>query len=176
LEKEKQKLEKRKAKGKKVEEEKEKEIEVREEIVELCFKHIEECKHLERAGSIGNNNAFVDTSRSGNVVSELPDIPDDSGFVQLREKNQIIDQKLTIIGDGVQVLRSMADEMGKEVEKQTVMLDNLDRSMIKTQSTLDNLNKRLKTQLAKVRGADRFCIDFILIVVVLAIGLYIYNI
>jgi len=95
--------------------------------------------------------------------------------VQLREKNQVIDQKLEKVGEGVMILKDMANEMGKEIDKQSVMLDNLDKSINKTQATLDNLNKRLKAQLAKIRSADRFIIDFILLVIVLALGLYIYN-
>jgi len=176
VEKEKEKIEKKKSKGKSVPEEKEKEIVTREEITELCFKHIEECKHLERAGTVAKGSVFVDNSKpSGSAPSELPDIPDDEGFVQLRKKDAIIEKKLEKVGEGVLVLRDMANEMGKEIDKQGVMLDNLDKSMNKTQATLDNLNKRLKAQLAKVRTADRFIIDIILLIIVLAIGLYIYN-
>jgi len=172
-EKQKAKLDKKKAKGKKYDENEEKELEVRAEIVELCFKHIEECRHLERMGT-GIGNDFIDAPK-GPVVSKLPDIPDDEGFALLQKNDQIIEGKLVVVGEGVQVLKQMAIEMGREVEQQGEMLTELEKNMDQAQATLDNLNKRLKKTLSEVRSADRFCIDFILLVVVLAIAAYIYN-
>jgi len=173
VEKDKEKIEKKKAKNKKVEEKFERETEAREEIVKLIYSHIDECKHLERSG-YGNNNTFQPTS-AGPVVSELPDIPDDEGFQLLKKNNTLIDKKLDAVSDGVQVLRGMAEEMGKEIEMQGSMIGELGKKMDDTQGTLDNLNRRLRNTLEKVRKADRFCIDIILLIVILAIGAYVYN-
>lgn len=40
---------------------------------------------------------------------------------------------------------------------------------------LHNLNRKMKNALKEVRSADRFIIDFILIVVILGIATYCYN-
>jgi len=40
---------------------------------------------------------------------------------------------------------------------------------------LHNLNRKMKNALKEVRSADRFILDFILIVIVLGIATYIYN-
>jgi len=73
-------------------------------------------------------------------------------------------------------LKDMANEMGKEIEMQGMMIDELDHKVEKTNAKLINLNKRLKKTLESVRKADRFCIDIILLVVILAIGGYLYNV
>jgi len=173
VEKDKEKIEKKKKKNKTVDEKFERETEAREEIVKLIYSHIDECKHLERT-AFGNTDTFEGSSQSA-VVSELPDIPDDEGFQLLKKNNLIIDKKLDQVSEGVGVLRNMAEEMGKEIEMQTVMINEVTKKMDDTQATLDNLNRRLRNTLEKVRKADRFCIDIILLIVVLAIGAYIYN-
>lgn len=40
---------------------------------------------------------------------------------------------------------------------------------------LHNLNRKMKSALKEVRSADRFIVDFILIVVILGIATYCYN-
>lgn len=40
---------------------------------------------------------------------------------------------------------------------------------------LHNLNRKMKNALKEVRSADRFIIDFILIVIILGIATYCYN-
>lgn len=169
------KIEKKKTKGKKVKEEDVKEAQYREEIVDLCLKHIAECKHMEKSGFGNLANSFFDGyTKNEKPVESLPDIDDDD-FKLLRQNDAQIDQKLDLVSQGVQVLNQMAVEMGNEIQLQGVMLNDLDKKVDETQATLDNLNRRLKKTLEKVRKADRFCIDIILVVIVLALAGYIYN-
>jgi len=169
------KLEKKKAKGKATEDDI-KESEYRTEIIDLCYKHIAECKHLEKQG-YANNNAFFEgyTKSDENVVTSLPDI-DDADFQLLRQNDAKIDAKLDQVGQGVEILKNMALEMGKEIELQGVMISELDGRVDQTQAQLNNLNRRLKNTLDKVRKGNRFCIDVILVIILLALGGYIYNI
>ena len=48
---------------------------------------------------------------------------------------------------------------------QEAITDNLHEHIDTTSAKLDNVNKRLKEQLDKVRSADKFCIDFILVII-----------
>jgi len=171
------KIEKKKAKNKPVEEDDIKENEFRIEIVELCVKHIGECKHLEKQGFGNANTAFFEgyTKTDEPVISSLPDI-EDPDFLILRQNNSVMDNKIELIGQGVQTLHVMATEMGKEIEVQGTMIQELDVQVDKTNAELNNINKRLKKTLEKVRKGDRFCIDIILIIIVLAIGGYIYSV
>lgn len=169
------KLEKKKSKGKKVDESLEREVIARGELVELAFKHIEECKQMEKSGYKYNSElSGYDENLPKPTITSLPDI-DDDGFRTLRDQDRIIDQKLELVGEGVNVLKQMANQYTKEIEMQDILIKENEHEVDKTQATLDNLNKRMKNLLEKTRSCDRFVLDFILIVIILAIGLYIYN-
>jgi len=173
-EKQQKKLDKKKEKGKASDDDI-KEMDYRNQIVDLCAKHIAECKHLEKQG-FSNNNAFFDGYTKGDeqVITSLPDI-DDSDFQTLRQNDAKIDVKLELVGQGVEVLRNMAVDIGREIELQGVMINELDQKVDVTNAQLNNLNRRLKNTLEKVRKADRFCIDIILVIILLALIGYIYN-
>jgi uncharacterized coiled-coil DUF342 family protein len=166
----------KKAKGKEVDAKAEEEVQARQEIVELCNKHIEECITLEKAGFGQSVLSFTGISKDDGraPISQLPDI-DDEGFMLLRQQDAQIDEKLQRIGEGVNVLKEIAVEMGKEIETQNVMISELDHKVDKAQAQLDNLNKRLKNILTKMRKGDRFCVDLILLIIVLGLAAYIYN-
>jgi len=172
--KQKEKLDKKVEKGKPVTEAETQEVEVRQEIVDLCYKHIDECKHLERQGKGGN--AFFDDDKKGvdATITELPDI-DDEEFIMLKRTDAQIDQQLDKVAQGVGVLREIATEIGKELELQDVMINELGKKVDDTQAQLNQINIRMKKTLQKVRKGDRFIIDFILVVVVLGIVFYIYQ-
>jgi len=171
------KLEKKKAKGKEIDPKLEAEIQYRAEMVDLAFKHIEECKQLEKQGYKTNNglSGYDDKELPKPTITELPDI-DDEDFQKLRKNNYIIDEKLELVEQGVGVLRDMANQFNKEIEMQEVLIAENEKEVDKTQGQLDNLNLRLKNTLEKVRSCDRFVLDIILIVIVLGIAAYIYKI
>jgi len=164
-----------KAKGKPITAEQEKVQQVRAELVELCYKHIDECKHLEKSKYTTDRASLFQASSNVEVPDKLPDI-DDPKFQALIEKDQAIDSKLDLVSQGVETLRQMATEMNKEVLVQEVMIETIDNRADKVNNMLDSLNDRMKKTLQGVRKADRFVIDFILLVIVLAIAGYIYNI
>jgi hypothetical protein len=172
----KEQYEKKKAKGKKVEEGADKEFDHRAEVIELCWKHIDECKHLERSGFGMSGSGAMDSKQADKpLITELPDIEGDEGFQLLRKNDALIDQKLDVAADGVRIIKELATEMGKEIQTQTIMMEEIEDKVDRTQAHLDNLNRRLKTTLEKVRKGDKFILDFILLVIVLALGGFIYN-
>jgi len=174
--KEAQKLEKKKAKGKEIDPAIEKEVLARGELVDLAFKHIEECKQMEKSGYKYNNglSGYDDKDLPKPTITSLPDI-DDDGFQTLRKNDALIDEKLDLVAQGVGVLKDMANQYTKEIEMQEMLIADNDNEVTKTQVTLDNLNKRLKNTLNKVRSCDRFVLDFILVVIILAIIGYVYK-
>mmetsp|Transcript_29396 Transcript_29396/g.41373 ORF Transcript_29396/g.41373 Transcript_29396/m.41373 type:complete len:274 (+) Transcript_29396:52-873(+) len=175
----KQKIEKRKMKKKEVPADEEQYLEQKAEIVDLCFKHIDECKNLERAGFGGGRESHVTSSRQSKLqdptVSQLPDL-EDEGFQMLKRNDAQIDKQLDQVADGVAFLKNLAVEMGKEIEMQNVIIDDLHKEVDKTQATLNDLNKRMKKILTDVRKADRFMIDLILLIILLGLVAYIYNV
>jgi len=176
IQKENEKIEKKKAAGKEVKEERITANERRVEVAELCKKHIEECKLLERSGFIKDNNLlYVDDNRSNPTISKLPDI-DEEGFQLLKRNDAVIDAQLTVLEGGVGVLKNMAIDIGRELDTHTVLVAELDRDMDAAQSHLNELNVRLKKTLTSVRKGDRFIIDLILLIILLGLIGYIYNV
>eukprot|EP01118_Nematostelium_gracile_P020427 TRINITY_DN989_c0_g1_i1.p1 TRINITY_DN989_c0_g1~~TRINITY_DN989_c0_g1_i1.p1 ORF type:complete len:271 (-),score=106.47 TRINITY_DN989_c0_g1_i1:58-870(-) len=168
-----EKMEKKKVKGKPVAPEEQEEVEERAQIVILCRQHIEECRKLEKSVR-GTKNTFSDENNTSAMVTELPDIDGEKGQL-LKENDRMIDQELTKVGEGVQRLKQKATAMGQEIEMQGRMIDEIDTKVVKVNEKLVNLNKRMKKTLEGVRKADRFCIDVILIIIILAIAGYLYN-
>jgi len=171
------KLEKKKAKGKEVDPKLEEEVKFRAELVDLAFKHIEECKQFEKQGYKTNNglSGYDDGKELPKpTITELPDI-DNEDFQKLRQNDRLIDEKLDVVSQGVGVLKDMANHFTNEIEMQEVLIAENDRQVDKTQAQLDNLNTRLKNTLEKVRSCDRFVLDIILIIIILGIGAYVYK-
>lgn len=65
--------------------------------------------------------------------------------------------------------------MGDELKKQEKKLDDIDANMDRQQAKLDKTVKRAQEVVKSAQAEDHFCIDIILIVVILAVGLIIYN-
>jgi len=176
----------------------------RKEVVDLIFKHIEELERLEKArpqqqeetknslfgGKKSRAQPSSDTGpyttseatgggayKGGSYIPEegglLPDI--DEGLRKLEQKNKIIDSQLEEVEQGVLALKNLATQMGEHVDQQNVMIDDITATAEKANAHLRETNTRLKNALDKVRKPDRFIIDFILIIVLLAIATYIYE-
>jgi len=173
-----EKMEKQKLKAKnKVTQEVEDEIKNRGQIVELTFRHLEELKYLEKQGYKGGRASEIDSrlTDTNSAPAKLPDI-DDPQFEILRNNDALINAKLDVVLDNVMVLKNIANEMNNELDKQTEMIDNLNTKAEKVQDQMENLNVRLKKQLNNVRSCDRFIIDFICVILILALALYLYNV
>jgi len=173
----------------------------RKEVVDLIFKHIEELERLEKnrplAQEEGRTSLFGkkkepkssgattyitnDTTSKGfqggsYVPAEgglLPDI--EEGLKKLEQKNKIIDDQLEEIEAGVLALKELANQMNTQLDTQNVMIQDISTDADKANAHLRDTNLRLKNALDKVRKGDRFIMDFILIIILLGIGTYIYN-
>jgi len=73
------------------------------------------------------------------------------------------------------MLKHLATTMGNQIEQQNVMIDEITTNAEKANARLRETNTRLKNALDKVRKPDRFIIDCILIIILLAIATYIYE-
>lgn len=153
--------------------EKEQMLEKREEVVGLVFDHLEEVKQLDQKRH--GDSAFAQKKPQDPMVTELPNI-DDAGFQMLIKNDKVIDEMLENISTGVNELKEMATEMGKEADKQGVMLEDLDIKVDKVNDELENINIRLRKALESVRKGDRFIVDIILLVILLGLIGYIYSI
>eukprot|EP00727_Mastigamoeba_balamuthi_P002844 m51a1_g12557 putative snare domain containing protein, C-tail anchored protein (269) ;mRNA; f:3031-4107 len=161
-----------KEKGKKMDPELEQQLSFRADVLKMISSHIEECRSLEKRRGAAMSMAVPE--KSDPTVTSLPNI-DDPRFQVLLKNDAAIDDMLDRISDAVGTLHDMAKEMGNEIDKQEQMLGDLEVKVDKADAHVINLNKRLKQIIDQTRKGDKFCLDFILIVVLLGIGGVIYN-
>ncbi|KAF2616252.1 hypothetical protein F2Q70_00012186, partial [Brassica cretica] len=84
------------------------------------------------------------------------------------------DEGLDVISEGLDALKNLARDMNEELDKQVPLMDEMETKVDGATSDLKNTNVRLKQQLVKMRSSRNFCIDIILLCVVLGIISYIY--
>jgi SYP7 family syntaxin len=63
----------------------------------------------------------------------------------------------------------------QELNKQMPLIDEVDTKVDKAAADLKNTNVKLKETLIKMRSNRNFCVDIILIVIILGIGGYLYT-
>ncbi|CAG9463850.1 unnamed protein product [Pedinophyceae sp. YPF-701] len=85
------------------------------------------------------------------------------------------DKHLERIGRGVDELKEVAKAQEDALARGNPILDALDERVDEAHSTLKNNNRRLKEVLGSVRSSRNFCIDVILVCVLLGLAAYIYN-
>ncbi|PIN14056.1 hypothetical protein CDL12_13326 [Handroanthus impetiginosus] len=85
------------------------------------------------------------------------------------------DEGLDIISEGLDTLKNLAKDMNEELDRQVPLIDEIDTKVDKTTSDLRRNNVRLKETLTKVRSTRNFCIDIILLCILLGIATYLYH-
>lgn len=166
-------------------------LEERAEMVDLIFKHVEECEALEKrryAGKQSENRLNLFGGGGGSRTNELapvdrvevsdtmlPDIETQEELRKLEETDEQINVELKQVSAGLRDLRGLAVDMRDEVRVQTSMIDEVTGKVDKANVHIININRRMRETLAKTRSADRFILDLILLVVLLGIIGYIVS-
>jgi chromosome segregation ATPase len=162
------------AKGKKQNKDLEQQLSLRTDVLQVISRHIEECTALERRRGAAVAMSRPDKERDPTVTS-LPDV-DDPRFQQLIRTDQQIDELLDRISEGVKVLGQMAGDMHEAIEMQGQIMSTMEDQVERANETVITLNKRLRKIVTQLRSGDRFCVDFILICVIIGLAGLIYNV
>ncbi|XP_031399081.1 syntaxin-71 [Punica granatum] len=93
---------------------------------------------------------------------------------EMRKMKQ--DQGLDMISDGLDTLKNMAHDMNEELDRQVPLMDEIDSKVDKAASDLKNTNVRLKDTVNQLRSSRNFCIDIVLLCIILGIAAYLYNV
>lgn len=93
---------------------------------------------------------------------------------EMRKRKQ--DQGLDTISEGLATLKNLAQDINEEMDRQDPLIDEIDTKVDKATSDLRNTNVRLKDTVTKLRSSRNFCIDIILLCVILGIAAYLYNV
>ncbi|XP_054804192.1 syntaxin-71-like [Prosopis cineraria] len=86
------------------------------------------------------------------------------------------DQGLEVISEGLDTLKNMAHDMNEELDRQVPLMDEIDTKVDKASSDLKNTNVRLKHTVNQLRSSRNFCIDIVLLIIILGIAAYLYNV
>ncbi|KAK7337051.1 hypothetical protein VNO77_17609 [Canavalia gladiata] len=92
---------------------------------------------------------------------------------EMRKMKQ--DQGLDMIAEGLDTLKNMAHDMNEELDRQVPLMDEIDDKVDKASSGLRNTNVRLKDTVNQLRSSRNFCIDIVLLIIILGIAAYLYN-
>ncbi|CAO2839540.1 unnamed protein product [Amaranthus hypochondriacus] len=107
----------------------------------------------------------------------LQETEQSSQFRQEYEMRKIKqDQGLDMIAEGLDTLKNMAHDMNEEMDRQVPLMDEIDTKVDKATSDLKNTNVRLKDTVTQLRSSRNFCIDIILLCIILGIAAYLYNV
>ncbi|THG17228.1 hypothetical protein TEA_013552 [Camellia sinensis var. sinensis] len=84
-------------------------------------------------------------------------------------------QELEVISEGLDTLKNMAHDLNEEMDRQVPLMDEIDTKVDKAASDLKNTNVRLKDTVNQLRSSQNFCIDIILLCIILGIAAYLYK-
>jgi SYP7 family syntaxin len=114
-------------------------------------------------GTLSYDGAYEHTEETKAFVKE----------VAIAEERQ--DAQLEGIERGVGTLKEIGLAMGDEVNRHDSVIDEIETKMDVVTREIQSNNMKLKGVLDQVRSSRKFFIDLILVCILLAVGLYIYN-
>jgi len=170
-------------------------IEKRKDIVNLVFKHIEECEMLEKkrfSDKVANERKKLfasPTKESGggtnNLVAgnpfgtegdkdpymdtNLEDFDIDEDLMQIKMTNQEIDQQLDEISEGVKIVKQIAIGINDELDKQEVIIDRVEEKVDIAQAHIENLNEKMHTIVEKSMKGEKYMLNAILAMIIVTI-------
>lgn len=93
---------------------------------------------------------------------------------EMRKMKQ--DEGLDFIAEGLDTLKDMAQAMNEEIDRQVPLMDEIDEKADRAATDLKSTNIRLKDTVNKLRSSRNFCLDIILLSIILGIAAYLYNV
>nr|KJB19326.1 hypothetical protein B456_003G095600 [Gossypium raimondii] len=84
-------------------------------------------------------------------------------------------QGLDMISEVLDTLKNMAHDMNEELDRQVPLMDEINTKVDKAAADFKNTNVRLKDTVTQLRSSRNFCIDIVLLCIVLGIAAYLYK-
>ncbi|XP_010544751.1 PREDICTED: syntaxin-73-like [Tarenaya hassleriana] len=163
------------------------ELEARNDLVLSLRERVEAIPDGSEAPAKGTSGWATSTSYSAlRIETTTSDERFDSVyFQQTKESGQFRqeyemrrikqDQGLDTIAEGLDTLKDMAHDFNEEFDRQAPLMDEIDTKVDKATTDLKSTNVRLRDTVTKLRSSRNFCLDIILLCIILGIAAYIYN-
>lgn len=162
--------------------------EEQESRLDLVFALSEKIKEIQdgSAAASKQTGGWGASSSNKKIVFDSSDADFDSNYFEqteessqfrkeyeIRKKKQ--DEGLDIISEGLDTLKNIAQDMNEEMDRQVPLMDEIDTKVDKTTGDLRKTNVRLKETVLQMRSSRNFCIDIILLCILLGVSYYLYN-
>ena len=134
------------------------------------------------AGGFGGTSTVVnissgaDPGSSANPFLNMEQSEASEAFRQEFEARKAKQDKgLDVISRGLGVLKDIGGEMQEEMRRQQPITDAIEDKLDSVNADMRTANSRLKEAVTKIRSTRKFCMDAILILVILGVSLTIYK-
>lgn len=134
------------------------------------------------AGGFGGTSTVVnissdaDPGSSANPFLNMEQSEASEAFRQEFEARKAKQDKgLDVISRGLGVLKDIGGEMQEEMRRQQPITDAIEDKLDSVNADMRTANSRLKEAVTKIRSTRKFCMDAILILIVLGVSLTIYK-
>lgn len=170
------------------------ELEVQAELVKRLYVEIEKVKDTQARGYARGGRESASGLPTKSLYSDIGSGRKSKGFqkgtgggtaltdgqksqiMALEQRDAEFDKDLDEIAEGIQDLGELAEMMGEEVKRQSVMLENVNNKMDKVNERMHKVNTRMKDTLDEIgRSKDKLCIDIMCIVLMVGFAAVIYN-
>lgn len=152
-------------------EEPKKQCHIREQVVKLVWAHIREIEQLEKKDFIGANDDYFEADEADRppcTVTSLPRIDTPEGYL-MQQNEAKIDALLDVLGAAILETKNIASAMGQEADRQGVHLDDLNNRTGAINEKLETYNEHLYELVKQIKGADKFCLNITIFLLVLGL-------
>jgi len=127
-----------------------------------------------RSDLLTSDNAAEIQAQQRQVDSQLS-AEHEAALENFKKKDAELDAVISQIDEGLGNLKDKALVMGEQIDKQGILIKNLEDEVDKTNEQLVTANEKLKKILVQYRAPSKFCMDIILICILLGLGGVMYN-
>jgi chromosome segregation ATPase len=115
-------------------------------------------------------NRSVNTSTDRGLTDE-----EATALEKFKQKDNQMDELIGEITQGLYTLKDKSEGMGGKLDQQRVAMDELDTEIGKATNQLESSNAKLKKILEAYRSPSKFCMDVVLLLMLLGLAAVIYN-